>query len=77
MPYIKKERRDDSAELENVGDLTYVMAMICKEYMERKGESYQTHAEIRGALENTASEWYRRKTAPYEDRKKEENGDIF
>ena len=41
-----------------------------------KGESYSNYAECIAALECAKIELYRRKIAPYEDKKIEENGDI-
>ncbi len=47
------------------------------DYLNYKGESYQTYNDIIGALENAKLEFFRRKISPYEDRKKESNGDIY
>jgi hypothetical protein len=61
---------------ENAGDLNYAITVILQKYMEKKGECYATHNEIIGMLDCCSKEWYRRKVAPYEDLKIEENGDV-
>jgi hypothetical protein len=89
MPYIKKERRkelfclstDDSAfmfwNVETPGELNYAFTHILNSYLENKKLSYQTINEIIGALEGSKLEFYRRIVAPYEDKKIEENGDVY
>lgn len=84
MPYIKQiDREAYRPELESIvipetaGELNYVLTMIFKEYLEVNGESYQRHAEIHGVLIGALLEFYRRKSAPYEDKKIEENGDVY
>ena len=77
MPYITREQK---IELEtrppgSVGELTYVLYRTCLNYA-GPAPSYQTYAEILGALAATQQELYRRKVAPYEDRKIFENGDV-
>jgi len=82
VPYIKDEngKREDPS-LETPGELNYIICKICLEYeehhMKEGKESYKLHNEIMGVLECAKLEWYRRKVAPYEDKKIEENGDIF
>ena len=39
--------------------------------------SYHAYNEIIGVLECVKQEFYRRMVAPYEDKKCEENGDVF
>jgi hypothetical protein len=79
MPYIKKE---DRCRLEtdiiplNCGELNYAIHSLITNYVGRHGLSYQTCNDISGALSNVNSEFYRRKAAQHEDKKKEENGDI-
>jgi len=82
MPYIKEEYRDKFAHvtlpvIENVGELNYVLTNICTWYLEHKLERYQTYNDIVGALECAKLEIYRRKIAIYENKKKEENGDVY
>ena len=84
MPYIKGEDRgkykkviESIPVIENAGELNYLITCICQMYLYQHGVKYQTHNDIIGALSNMANEWYRRKIAPYEDKKIKENGDVF
>ena len=81
MPYIRKERRHEFGWHycfpTDCGELNYILTVIAKEYIDRKGESYQTYNDIIGALECCKQELYRRKIAPYEDKKIKENGDVY
>jgi hypothetical protein len=47
------------------------------EYVQRRGISYATLSEVRVALSDAGTEFYRRIVGPYEDRKAEENGDVY
>lgn len=82
MPYIKKEDRSKfSVALggiwpENPGELNYVFTEMIFNYIEHKGEKYQTYNDIVGALECCKMELYRRWISPYEDKKIAENGDV-
>jgi hypothetical protein len=87
MPYIKREYRppydpyiDNLAALlkglikaDKSGDLNYVVSSLIKKMKPIKYDDYNS---IIGALECIKLELYRRKIAPYEDKKIEENGDI-
>jgi hypothetical protein len=85
MPYITPTRRDMIRrqvrelleEVENLqsGDITYLFTEILLQWL---GDSakYDDYAQAVGILETAKLELYRRKIAPYEDIKKEENGDI-
>lgn len=77
MPYIDKEKRKEAFEAANAGELNYLITLLCKEYLERKGQRYATLNEIVGVLECAKLEFYRRAAAPYEDKKIEENGDVY
>lgn len=77
MPYIKEGRRDFVKRMggANVGDLTYILYKTCLDYL-GTSPSFSDFAEVLGALEAYKLELYRRKIAPYEDKKIEENGDV-
>lgn len=80
MPYIDKERRDNLGRYGqpiNAGELNYRITQIVKEYLEKHGESYQIYNDILGVLSAIPQELYRRKIAPYEDKKIKENGDVY
>lgn len=86
MPYIKQDRRDaifgdslkdyDSA-IGNAGELNFFITSVLQQYLDTKGESYQTYNDIMGVLEGAKMEIYRRKVAVYEDLKIKENGDVY
>ena len=89
MPYIKKEDRYhilekkkvesvtiNIDEVKSAGDMQYAIAVIIKNFMERKGLNYQNCNDVMGALAGAQMEFYRRTVVPYEDKKIEENGDV-
>jgi hypothetical protein len=81
MPYIPADRRHEifveGEAPRNAGELNFVITMICFDYLNNQGLSYDTLNAIAGVLSNLDKEWYRRLTAPYEDKKIRENGDLF
>lgn len=83
MPYIKQEDREPAMNYaccfprpRNAGELNYVLTVLVHEYWANNGQNYQAFNDILGALEGCKLELYRRKVAPYEDTKIEENGDV-
>ena len=86
MPYIKGQDRFKFSNtlrrlkqlklIETVGELNYLITSICKIYLEQKGEKYTHHNDILGVLTAVREEWYRRRTAPYEDKKIKEKGEV-
>ena len=84
MPYIKQKNRNKfgasikkvSAKIESTGDLNYVISLLCKSWFQ-KSPCYQSVNDVLGALRGVGLEFYRRIAAPYEDKKKDQNGDIF
>jgi len=88
MPYITEPKRLQFKPIvksfeQNVnksataGDLNYLVTKLILRYLEVHELSYATINDIRGSLENAASEFYRRIAAPYEDVKIKQNGDVF
>ena len=85
MPYIKQEDRDklegtfDDREwfANSAGDLNYQFTQLINKYIETEGLRYQQINDIVGALEGAKAEFYRRVVVPYEDKKIEENGDVY
>ena len=88
MPYIKKERRGKDPE--NVGELNYKITKEIMKYLSllnfRKAieskklivqNNYADYNEVIGVLECVKQELYRRLITSYEDKKKEENGDVY
>lgn len=80
IPYIRKDLRKNyhyTGHTGSCGELNYAITQLCKEYLEDNGEKYQIYNDIIGALEGAKLELYRRKVSIYEDKKCEENGDIW
>lgn len=80
MPYIKAQQRADLASgkfPQDAGELNYSITQMLLRYLEAKGQCYATFNEIHGVLSCVSQEFYRRWTAPYEDQKKAENGDLL
>ena len=79
MPYIKPELRNavgvKSGPI-SPGELNFLITATCHEYIIRKGLSYSTINEAVGVLECAKLELYRQIAAPYEDKKKAENGSV-
>ena len=72
MPYITNEERariKEGLTPENAGQLNYRIHLVIAEYLDSKGENYQACNDIMGALEGVKQEFYRRKAAPYEDKR--------
>ncbi len=88
MPYIMQEDRT-KPEVTNVtkalqdwfpssaGELNYMLTQVCLRYREVHDNTYNTHNTIVGALECAKQEYYRRECVPYEDKKIQENGDVY
>lgn len=88
MPYIKLADRKRIEEglvgpiitladrIETSGELNFTITRLIHECINNWGESYTHYDEVIGALECVKLELYRRKIAPYEDKKIIENGDV-
>jgi hypothetical protein len=59
------------------GELNYIITTLTHQYVNLHGKSYNTYNAAIGVLECAKQELYRRKIAPYEDKKIDENGDVF
>lgn len=79
MPYIRQEDRTKcrNGGPENVGELTYELQQTIKDYLLYKGLRYQYIAEIKGALDETRRDFEKRVVDPYEQKKLEDNGDVW
>ena len=80
MPYISQENRAYLARgilPRKPGELNYRISRFCNDYIESFGMSYQVLNEVIGVLECAKLELYRRLLAPYEDIKREINGDVY
>lgn len=76
MPYIKLMDRNEFVSPSTPGQLNYHITMLIKAYWEETGD-YQGINDIIGALEGAKMEFYRRVAVPYEDKKRETNGDVY
>lgn len=85
MPYISQKRRNEFNEEDKTqrpksivaGELNYEITLKCNRYIQDNGLSYAIINDIIGALEGAKLEFYRRVAVPYEDRKIQENGDVY
>ncbi len=79
MPYIKNEDRFALHErvAKNPGELNYEITGLLETYWFYSKKDYQAINDIMGALEGAKLEFYRRIAVPYEDKKLEENGDVY
>ena len=81
MPYIPQEERDRLGQsypcFNKPGQLNYMITDLIKQYIYSRTENYTTYNDILGVLEAVKLELYRRKIAPYEDTKIQENGDVY
>jgi hypothetical protein len=92
MPYISQKRRveigegifdevskviEDSGTDCSSGDLNYMITRILNIYLFKKELKYDNINSVVGVLENVKLELNRRVTGPYEDKKIEENGDVY
>lgn len=58
------------------GELNYIITTLIHEYIKRKGLSYTTLNDVLGVLSGVDLELKRCVIAPYEDKKRRENGCI-
>ena len=83
MPYINQVGRnkfDDDfsgSNAENAGELNYMFTCLIIEYIQKHGLKYQVLNDIVGALDGAKAEFQRRVVGSYEDKKIEENGDVY
>jgi hypothetical protein len=80
MPYIAKSRRpalEPSGRPETAGELNYAVTRLVDRYLGEKGLRYQHINEAIGVLECAKLELYRRIASPYEDKKIQEEGDVY
>lgn len=79
MPYIPTRRRlDADINPTTPGELSFTIAAIVDDYLLAPGElDYALLNEVIGVLECLKLEIFRRIVAPYEKRKRKENGEVF
>lgn len=80
MPYIEGNRRDalnqgDAAA--TPGELNYKITKLAHNYLIRKAKiGYAEMNEVLGVMDAARQEFYRVVMAPYEDKKRVENGSV-
>ena len=89
MPYIDPQDKQDFGagllEIQEVirhrgisnGELNYLITTLGLMYLDRHGRSYNTISDVVKALECAKLEFYHRVARPYEDKKCEQNGDVY
>lgn len=86
MPYIAEDNRQEHAELlqsldklyyMHPGELNFLITSILKKYIDLNGITYTSFNDLVGVLECAKLELYRRRIAPYENRKLARNGDVY
>lgn len=77
MPYIKQYDRLEGLNPSSAGQLNYALTQIIDKYLVVHGLNYTNINDCLGALEGAKLEFYRRVAVPYEDKKLEENGDVY
>lgn len=85
MPYIKGYERQDmhqsiaglSLNINSVGQLNYAITQLCRNFLATSDKKYADYNSIVGVLESAKLEFYRRAVSIYEDKKRDENGDVY
>lgn len=84
MPYIEQDDRNPILRRDKIpetpGELNFAITTLVDDYTGVAGGgevSYSGLNEIIGVLECVKLELYRRVAAPYEDQKRQENGDVY
>ena len=80
MPYIKDENKKylniDDKIIDTPGSLNYLITQAIMHFLPANYNYSDLNAVI-GVLECAKQEFYRRVVVPYEEKKKEENGDVY
>lgn len=80
MPYVtadRKEQLEAGLPIENPGSLNYLITKLLLRYWTNGPRSYQSINDIVGAVEAAKLEFYRRVVTIYEEKKRNENGDVY
>ena len=77
-PYIPTKDRAFARESpQTPGELNYAISMILLNYIAIQPATYAALNDCLGALEGAKAEFYRRVVVPFEEGKKDSNGDIY
>lgn len=87
MPYIEKYRREEIVSESNInidsiaswGELNFAITYMINRFIKNSdiNLNYSFINSIIGVLECAKTEFYRRIAAPYEDKKIQENSDVY
>ena len=87
MPYIAQSRRGElepfiaslDKEITSAGELNYAITKLCLGYLVANGNpaTYASLSAVAGVIQDVRDEFVRRMIVPYENRKREENGDVY
>ncbi len=79
MPYIPHSDRKRAEKTPfTPGELNYALTRVIQGYIGRKGPlNYTLINDIIGALSACSTEFSRRVVGPYEDKKRDENGEVW
>ena len=82
VPYIDQGRRPqysiyDLQPPENGADLNYVLCRLLSRFTSYRGLSYRTIEEVTTAMTGALNEFNRLVAWPYEDKKRQMNGDVW
>lgn len=67
----------DATSVETVGELNYAITKLIAYYLENTGHRYEYFNGVVGVLECAKMEMYSQLVRPYEEEKKEENGNVY
>lgn len=76
-PAVRSLRDTITKEGISKGDLNYLISSLAKLYVDKHGTSYSVLNDVVGVLGAANMEFYRRVVVPYEDKKIEQNGDVY
>ena len=80
MPYITTSLRtqlNEGATPSSPGELNWKITTLLVEYLRGHTVNYGRINDVLGALEGAKMEFYRRVAVPYEEQKREQNGDVY
>lgn len=81
MPYITQDDRRKIAENGptnlSEGELNWVITVLVDSWLQEKGVNYKNINAAVGVLECAKQEMYARIARPYEDEKRETNGEVY
>ena len=80
MPYLKYEAKEsllDHSYPTSAGELNFLLTTMCRRYFNKSARNYEACNAVIGALESCKLEFYRRLVSVYEDKKIDENGDVY